>query len=165
MGNQFNPERERAIKQHAVEDALERHREEFTEYLIDESDETLRVDTFDTDAVREALLILDWNGYAVDESDDDYEPTQIFASPDDYHDFLDSVDRVARLSDTTDDRDVCGGGHVNAYGATVYFEHHVPDNVALAIHPDAVCPSHASDVSRPYLVRHGNGVVFIGTDE
>lgn len=147
------------VRQEAIYNYIEKITREFVEYVIGEAGATAIVPEFGVDAVQDAAHELHQNGYDYAPDDETGEvTTYIFATPKLYDNLRQHREEWIR-SEGIDSEG--GHGHQNVAGIEVYADKSVPEDMAVAVHHDAIAPNLTMKVRRPWLVRDPKGVVAI----
>lgn len=147
---------------HRMQQIAREQERSVVEYLIEESDETVRVSEFDIDALSTAQHVLRGNGYRNRDRGGEQIHTIAFAGAAAVNNARDSVETPATIAGDFDG----GGDCAFSYSSIeVYISPAVPDGVALFIHPHALTPNTlAPNHPKPYLVERPDGVVVIRHD-
>jgi hypothetical protein len=166
--------------QHTVQKLAKQHAESFAEYIIEEAENHVTPERFDTDAVRDSIKCLSHWGYRItDREDEKGERGFGFAHPEQFHELRREVQKTVRLGGDgllSDSGDVFG-----VYAVDIRADPSLPKGTAIILHPDATVPStpsegaglartgigtlHTATQQRPWLVKDPKGIVVVEVEE
>jgi hypothetical protein len=164
MGDE-NPQFDYAAEQarHRMQQIAREQEQEFVDYLIEESDETVQVDDFDIDALSIAQHVLHKNGYRNRDKSGEQVHMVAFAAPAAVNNARHSADTFSTIAGDPDRGAACAFSYASI---EVYISPNLPDGTALLLHPHALTPNSLGGAThpKPYLVELPDGVVVISHD-
>lgn len=162
--------------QHRVREIAKEQAESFAQYIIDEAENRVTPERFDTDAVLDSLKCLSrWGFNVTDKAGEDGERGIGFAHPEQFAELRREARKSILLTGV--DGPQSGSEPIGVYGVDIRADASLPEGTAIILHPDAVAPTppsvgaglatpdltapHSVTTRRPWLVRHPKGVVVV----
>jgi hypothetical protein len=162
--------------QHTVQKLAKQHAESFAEYIIEEAENHVTPERFDTDAVRDSIKCLGHWGYRItDRADESGERGIGFAHPEQFNTLRDDVSESVRLGG--DGLASANGDHFGVYAVDIHADASLPKGTAIILHADAIAPTPPHEAASmlgpnqaqeytatqqwPWLVKDPKGVVVV----